>query len=56
MIFNIVGLVIGVLLLGAGIYYLVKENEDTDSRKIYLITTVIGLVITAFILLRWFVL
>lgn len=53
MIFNIIGLIIGVLILGAGIYYLSKEKEDKEARKIYTITTVIGVVITAFIVIRW---
>ena len=56
MIFNIVGLIIGVLLAIAGIYYLSKEKDDADSRKIYMITTIIGVVVIAFILIRWFVL
>ncbi len=56
MIFNIIGLIIGVLLVIAGIYYLAKEKDDADSRKIYLVTMIIGVVITAFILIRWFVL
>lgn len=56
MIFNIIGLIIGILLTIAGIYYLSKEKDDADSRKIYLITTIIGVVIIAFVLIRWFVL
>lgn len=52
MIFNIVGLVIGLMILGAGIYYLVKEKEDRESRKIYSITTVVGAVITIFMVVK----
>ena len=39
---KIVGILIGALILGAGIYYLVKENADREARKIYTITTVAG--------------
>lgn len=45
MIVTIIGLLIGLLVLGAGIYYLVKEKEDQESQKIYTVVTVIGLVI-----------
>ena len=37
----IIGLIIGLLVLGAGLYYLVKEKNDPESKKIY---GVIGLV------------
>ena len=39
---KIVGILIGALILGAGIYYLVKEKADREARKIYTITTVAG--------------
>ena len=52
MVFNIVGLAIGLMILGAGIYYLVKEKEDRESRKIYSITTVVGAVITIFMVVK----
>ncbi len=44
---KIIGLVIGVLVLGAGIYYLVKEKNDPESKKIYTVVSVIGGVIAA---------
>ena len=47
MIFNIIGLLIGIMVLGAGIYYLVKEKHDMESKKIYTITAVVGAVIIA---------
>lgn len=34
MITKIIGLVIGLLVLGAGIYYLSKEKHDPESKKI----------------------
>lgn len=52
MIFNIVALLIGLMILGAGIYYLMKEKEDKESRKIYGITILVGAVITVLILVR----
>ena len=47
MVLKIIGLIIGVLVLGAGIYYLVKEKNDPESRKIYTITSIVGALITA---------
>lgn len=32
---KIIGLIIGLLVLGAGIYYLAKEKHDPESKKIY---------------------
>ena len=46
MFIKILGLVIGLLVLGAGIYYLVKEKQDAESKKIYTIVSVVGGVIT----------
>ena len=39
---KIIGLVIGILILGAGVYYLVKEKQDPESKKIYTVVSVIG--------------
>lgn len=47
MAIKIIGLIIGVLVLGAGIYYLAKEKHDPESKKIYTIVSIIGGVITA---------
>lgn len=52
MIVSIVGIVIGILILGAGIFYLVKEKKDAESKKIYIITSVIGAVITAAMVIK----
>lgn len=46
MAIRIIGLIIGILVLGAGIYYLVKEKHDPESRKIYTIVSVIGGIVT----------
>ena len=45
MIIKIIGLVIGILILGAGIYYLAKEKDDPESKKIYTIVSAVGGVI-----------
>lgn len=39
---KIIGLIIGVLILGTSIYYLVKEKQDPESKKIYTIVSIIG--------------
>lgn len=52
MITAIIGMVIGALVLGAGIYYLVRERNDRESKKIYTIISVIGAVLFAGMLLR----
>lgn len=45
MIISIIGMVICCLVAVAGIYYLVKEKEDKESRKIYGIITAVGIVV-----------
>ena len=45
------GIIIGLPVLAACIYFLVKEKADPESKKIYTIVTVIGAVITAAALL-----
>ena len=45
MVIKIVGLIIGILILGAGVYYLAKEKTDKESKKIYTITSVVGALI-----------
>ena len=44
---KIIGLIIGILVLCSGIYYLVKEKHDPESKKIYTIVSVVGGVIAA---------
>ena len=44
-IIGIVGTIIGLLVLGAGLYYLKKEKGDPESKKIYSIISVVGAVI-----------
>ena len=42
MIISIIGIVLGLLVLGAGLYYLIKEKDDPESKKIYSIVSIIG--------------
>ena len=46
MVIGIIGILIGLFVLGAGIYYLVKEKNDSESKKIYSIVYAIGAVVT----------
>ena len=46
MAIKIIGLIIGILVLCAGIYYLVKEKHDPESRKIYGVISAVGAVVT----------
>lgn len=46
MVIGIIGIIIGLLVLGAGIYYLVKEKNDAESKKIYSIVSAVGAVVT----------
>lgn len=39
---KIIGLIVGLLVLGAGLYYLVKEKKDPESRKIYGVVGAVG--------------
>lgn len=49
---SIIGIIIGVAVLGAGIYYLVKEKNDAESKKIYSVVSVLGALLTMVMLLR----
>ena len=42
---TIVGLIIGILMFGAGLYYLSQNKNDAESRKIYGITAAVGAVV-----------
>lgn len=46
LVIGIIGIIIGLLVIGAGLYYLVKEKHDPESKKIYSIVSVIGAVVT----------
>ena len=42
MLVKIIGLVIGISVASLGIYYLVKEKNDPESKKIYTCITAAG--------------
>ena len=44
---TMIGMIIGVILAAAGIFYLIKEGQDPESRKIYTWVTIAGVVIAA---------
>ena len=46
MVIGIIGIIIGLLILGAGIYYLIKEKNDAESKKIYSIISGIDALVT----------
>ena len=52
MVIAIIGIIIGAMILGAGIYYLAKEKTDREARKIYTITTVAGALVLAGAILK----
>ncbi len=45
MIISIIGMLIGALVAGVGMYYLIKEKRDKESVKIYGIISGVGGVI-----------
>ena len=51
--FNIVGIIIGILIFLFGISYFVKEKNDPESRKIYAVTAVIGIIISVVMALKF---
>lgn len=52
MIFNIIVLLIGAVILGAGVYYLVREKNDRESLKIYSVISGVGAVIVIAMILK----
>lgn len=52
MIIGIIGLIIGILVAVAGIYYLGKEKNDPESKKIYRTITVIGVVVAIVMIIK----
>lgn len=54
MIVEVIAVLIGILLVCAGIYYLIKEKHDVESRKIYTITLLSGIIIVIGALVKIF--
>lgn len=44
-IITIIAIIIGILIMAGGIYYLVSERQDKESRQIYGIVTAMGAII-----------
>ncbi len=55
MIFNVIGILIGLAILIAGVYYFIKERADRESRKIYAVVSVIGVLILVGMVIKVFV-
>lgn len=47
MVIKLIGLIIGILVLGAGLYYRKAEKNDPESRRIYTVIALVGAVIAA---------
>ncbi len=47
MIVKMIGALIGLLIFGFGLYYLIKEKDDKESRTIYTVVSIVGIVIFA---------
>ena len=45
MTIKLIGLIIGILVLGAGVYYRAKEKADKESKKIYTAASAAGALI-----------
>ncbi len=52
MIVSIIGAIIGALIAVFGLYYLVKDRKDPESKKIYGITSGIGGVIFVVMIIK----
>lgn len=52
MIISIIGMLIGALVAGVGVYYLIKEKRDKESVKIYGIISGVGGVIFVAMLIK----
>lgn len=48
----IIGLLIGICVFGAGLYYLVKEKNDDESKRIYTIVSIIGVAVAIVCLIQ----
>ena len=55
MSFNVIGILIGLAILIAGVYYFIKERADRESRKIYAVVSVIGVLILVGMVIKVFV-
>lgn len=54
MIIEMIAVLIGVMIICASAYYLMKEKHDAESKKIYTVTLLIGAVIIIGALIKIF--
>ncbi len=47
MMVSVLLVLVGIMLLGAGLYYRSKNKQDAESRKVYGITALVGVVVLA---------
>ena len=55
MIITILAFVAGLAILAGGLYYLSKDKDDRESRKIYSITAAVGAILAIAALLKMIV-
>lgn len=51
-IFTVAALLAGVAILAGGLYYLLREKEDPESRKVYSIASAVGAIIVICIVVK----
>ncbi|MDO4380585.1 MAG: hypothetical protein Q4D20_06910 [Clostridia bacterium] len=47
MILSIIGIIIGLMVAAFSVYLIIKNKSDSESKKIYTITAIIGVAILA---------
>lgn len=52
MIIAVIAALIGIMIIGVSVYYLVKEKNDKEAKKIYTISSLICAVVTIGALIR----
>lgn len=55
MVVKIIGIIIGVMVLGAGLYYRAREKDDPQSRKIYGVIAAVGAAVAVIAALLLFI-
>ncbi len=54
MVINTIGLIVGILILIGGLYYLIKEKNDPESKKIYGTAAAAGAIVAVIFVVRLF--
>lgn len=55
MIIEIIVIMIGLMLFCGGAYYLTKEKDDREAKKVYAVTLLVGAVIILGTLIKIFI-